>query len=91
MHLALNGKSHMSFIKPKSDFDYTINADGSVHIIDLNLGRMSVTNDAEQVLLEIHHHINLTGRTVTYRDSEGSIDYLLHNEGVFEGFAPGPR
>jgi len=76
------------YTKPKSDYDYTIKNDGSVYIVDLNLGRMSVTNDAEQVLLEIHHHIDLTGRDVTYRDSEGIVDRLLHEKGVFNGFAP---
>ncbi len=79
----------MNYTKPKSDYDYTIKEDGSVHIVDLNLGRMSVTNDAEQVLMEIHHHIDLTGRHVTYRDSDGQVDSLIHEKGVFIRFAPG--
>jgi len=79
----------MNWTKPKSNYDYTVNDDGSVHIVDL-LGGMSVTNDAEAVLMEIHHHIDLTGRDVTYRDTEGQVDRLLHEKGVFKGFAPGP-
>lgn len=75
--------------KARADYDYRINPDHSVHIIDHNLGSMSVTNDAEAVLLEIHRHIDLTGRAVTYRDSEGQVDRLLHEKGVFKGFAPG--
>lgn len=78
----------MSVTKARSDYDYTIKPDGTVHIVDLNLGRMSVTNDAENVLLEIHRHIDLTGRDVTYRDSDGQVDRLIHEKGVFKGFAP---
>ena len=81
----------MSFTKPRADYDYTINEDGSVHIVDQNLGNMSVTNDAEAVLWEIHHHIDLTGRDVTYLDSVGNIDRLIHKEGEFMRFEIGDR
>ena len=76
---------------PQSDYDYTIKPDGSVHIIDENLGNMSVTNDAENVLAKIHKEIDLTDRAVTYTDSEGQVDRLLHDKGEFIGFAPGQR
>ena len=52
---------------------------------------MSVTNDAENVLAAIHKEIDLTGRKVTYTDSDGQVDRLLHEAGEFKGFAPGPR
>ena len=74
-------------IKAKADYDYTIRKDGSVYIVDRNLGgMMSVTNDVDAVLLEIHRHIDLTGREVTYRDSEGKVDRLVHDKGVFVKF-----
>ncbi len=77
--------------EPKSDFTYRENDDGSVHITDLNLGQMSVTNDAENVIEAIHKVIDLTGREVTYTDSEGQVDRLIHENGEFLGFAPGPQ
>ena len=79
-----------SWRKPLADYSYIVNqTDNSVHILDLNLGRMSVTNDAENVLAEIHKEIDLTGRAVTYRDSEGQVDRLIHDKGEFLRFAPG--
>lgn len=79
-----------SWRTPRADYTWAEQpADRSVHIIDLNLGNMSVTNDAENVLAAIHKEIDLTGRTVTYTDSEGQVDQLLHEAGEFIGFAPG--
>jgi len=74
--------------RPLSDYSYTVTGN-KVHIIDQNLGRMSVTNDVENVLAEIHKEIDLTGKTVTYRDSEGHVDKLIHKNGEFLHFAPG--
>lgn len=76
---------------PKADYTFSVGTDGSVHIVDLNLGNMSVTNDAENVLAAIHKEVNLSGRSITYEDSEGQIDYLEHKDGEFLKFAPGPR
>jgi hypothetical protein len=73
-------------MKPRSDYSYRVDPDGSVFIRDMNMGRMSVTNDVENVLLAIHETIDLTGRKVTYRDSDGQIDTVLHEAGVFKGF-----
>jgi len=72
------------------DADYSWRyVDGSdVHIVDKNLGNRSVTNDAEGVLERLHQAIDLTGRRVTYTDTDGQIDQLLHTRGVFCGFAP---
>lgn len=63
---------------------------GVIHITDEGIDEISVTNDAEDVLLQIHKHVNLTGKKVQYTDSDGQIDRLLHERGVFTGFAPGP-
>lgn len=77
-----------SWRKPVSDYTFAIGKDGDVHIVDLNLGNMSVTNDAENVIAAIHAEIDLMGRNVTYTDSEGQVDRLIHNQGEFLAFAP---
>ena len=75
--------------KPLADYTYhKCMAHNSIHIRDLNLGRMSVTNDAENVLAAIHAEIDLTGKDVTYTDSEGQVDRLIHDKGEFLRFAP---
>ena len=63
---------------------------GVIHIDDEGIDEISVTNDAEDVLLQIHRAIGLTGKKVQYTDSEGQIDKLLHENGIFKGFSPGP-
>jgi hypothetical protein len=63
---------------------------GVVHIYDEGIEEISVTNDAEDVLLNIHKAIGLTGKKVQYTDSDGRIDRLLHTGGVFTGFMAGP-
>lgn len=73
----------------RSDWTYEILESGNVHVVDLNLGNMSVTNDAEQVIAALHQRINLNGRRVQYIDSVGQVDELLHEHGVFKGFAVG--
>lgn len=78
-----------SWRKPMSDYSYhKCMIRGGIHIVDLNLGRMSVTNDAENVLAQIHREIDLTGKDVTYTDSEGQVDRLIHDKGEFLRFAP---
>lgn len=57
----------------------------SIEITDLD-GRVSVTNDAENVVAEL---VRLYGnRRVFYIDSMGNRDELVHNNGVFTGYAP---
>lgn len=80
--------NHTQYIT-RANFTFAVEGD-LVTITDLNLGNMSVTNDAENVLLAIHNDIDLTGKRVQYYDSEGQLDRLLHENGVFKGFAPGP-
>jgi len=66
---------------PSDDSDYTYrienNKDGSVLvIIDLNIGRKSVTNNIEAILRRIaaDEKIVLTTMQIIYRDSEGNYD-----------------
>jgi len=57
-------------MKTQSDFTVIEKRDGILFIQDLNLGRRSVTNDAEQVLKWCREQHGKDIRLV-YRDSEG--------------------
>lgn len=50
----------------------------------------SVTNDAENVVAKLHSDGSLGCRLLYYYDSEGQMDRILHQNGKFIGFAPGP-
>lgn len=64
----------------------------SVTIADVGSQSMSVTNDAEAVVQELHERGVLRGRRLYYYDSQGQLDELKHDgSGRFTGFAPGPR
>lgn len=68
----------------------TLQVSGPLVIRDLNAGR-SVTNDAERVVRELWEQGRLFNeRRLFYYDSEGSLDELVHDEGTFVRFAPGP-
>lgn len=54
----------------RCDFEYLTVTDDIVFIRDRNLGRMSVTNDAEEVYRWITK-VAYPGRRVVYQDSEG--------------------
>lgn len=63
----------------KSDYTYNI-IDDVICIEDLNQGRMSVTNDAENVLSEIY--LSKIGEAIKkypiiYKDSEGIWDRMI--------------
>jgi hypothetical protein len=78
----------------KSRSNYTarlILSERRVHINDLcnEKGGMSVTNNAENVILEVGGMIPIFGLTISYTDTEGQTDELLHNGEKFTGFAPG--
>ena len=66
----------------KADYTYTIEH-GVVYIIDLNLGNVSVTNDAENVLTEINEnelnagHEGINKLKIMYRDSDESWDEII--------------
>ena len=53
---------------------------------------LSVTNGAEGVVAELIGAGILTdGQTLLYYDTEGDLDELVHKDGKFVGFAPGPN
>ena len=66
----------------RSDYKYDVDYENQIIVIkDLNLGRMSVTNNAENVLTEIEHKFNLIGETIIdkkiyYKDSIGKVDEI---------------
>lgn len=61
-------------------------------IKDIGKDCMSVTNDAEAVVRDLHRNGMLGERRLLYIDSEGSVDELKHDgKGVFQGFAPGVK
>lgn len=55
-------------------------------IEDLNLGSMSVTNDIESVILRCGQQVDLEGKRVIYKDSDGVYDEVLIEAGAFRGF-----
>ena len=65
-----------------SDYEYEIIGDVVV-IYDLNLGRMSVTNDIEEVIKEIGTTVDLSTRKIIYRDSCGVFDGITLNKERF--------
>lgn len=60
----------------RADYIYKI-SDRLVEITDLNLGGISVTNDAENVLTEINSEENIENLAVIYKDSEGDWCELI--------------
>lgn len=70
----------------RSDYEVVRVTPEIVFIDDLCDGRMSVTNDAENVVREVAK--SFPGRRVVYRDSDGNWDELLHAGGRFTGFCP---
>lgn len=52
---------------------------------------MTVTNNAESVVAELHASGQLAGRRLFYFDSDGNFDELLIHNGVFAGFRPGRK
>lgn len=66
--------------------------DDRVVIRDVGQDCMSVTNDAESVVLDLQRNGMLDARQLFYYDSDGRLDELKHDgHGAFKGFAPGPR
>ena len=68
----------------KSSFSITEIKDDRVVILDNNLGRRSVTNDAENVVEYLYSVYG--NRRIFYIDSEGILDELRHSNGNFVGF-----
>jgi hypothetical protein len=61
--------------KTQADFTYSI-LGNVISIIDLDLGKRSVTNDIENVLrkIEYYHQGSIVGFKIMYRDSESIWD-----------------
>lgn len=52
---------------------------------------MTITNDAEGVVAELWKlGLLKSHQRLFYYDSGGDLDELLHQDGTFTGFAPGP-
>ena len=65
-----------------SDFAVVEERAGILFILDLNLGGMSVTNDAERVYEWCqYHHGHGVGIRIVYRDSEGEWSEMARNPG----------
>lgn len=66
--------------------------DDTIFIKDVGGDGMTVTNDAEAVVRDLHRNGMLGDRRLLYADSEGTIDEIRHDgKGVFVGFAPGKK
>ena len=57
----------------------------TIYIVDTN-GRVSVTNDAENVVSAVV--MAYGNRKIVYRDSLGEWGELIHTNGVFTDFGP---
>jgi len=71
--------------------NYDIVEDSDEYILIRDLGDdncLSITKGAEIIVDELS--MRLDGRKLYYIDSEGYIDQLLHENGMFMGFAPTP-
>lgn len=74
----------------RCNFEVVSVAIESVTIRDLNNGRMSVTNDAENVVAELRRaEILIPGRRLFYFDSQGHEDEILWQEDGSVRFAFG--
>jgi|GEM_PF-3030794 len=61
----------------RSDYEIVRIEDDRVFIVDLDLGNMSVTNDADNVLEEINK--NFPNRRLIYKDTLGNWDEITYN------------
>jgi len=78
----------------KSNFnaEYSVRriTDDYIYIVDdCGTHSKSVTNDVENVLSYLSEMYKLGNRRLFYRDSDGVIDEILHDNGKFITFAPG--
>lgn len=70
----------------RSDFQIVAVKSDKVFLADLDMGRMSVTNDAESVVSYVAR--KYPNRRIIYKDSDGRWYELQHNDGNFSGFKP---
>lgn len=77
-------------MKARASYVIERQSDTIIVIADVGTG-ITVTNDAEAVIQEMHERGLLQTQQVLYYDSEGQLDELKHDgKGRFTGFAPGP-
>jgi hypothetical protein len=68
-----------------SSFTVTTVAPSAVFLVDNNDNSKSVTNDAENVVSYVNSQF--PNRRIFYKDTMGSWDELVHNNGTFIRFA----
>ncbi len=75
----------------RSAYEIISQDDATLTIRDTGGGRLlTVTNDAEAVVAELHRSGRLGIRKLLYWDSEGSLDEIHHDgRGGFTGFGCG--
>ncbi|HEY5444461.1 MAG TPA: hypothetical protein VIJ87_08345 [Pyrinomonadaceae bacterium] len=74
----------------RAKYRVELQTEDQILIKDVGEGSMTVTNDAEAVVRDLHRNGMLGERRLLYIDSEGSVDELKHDgKGAFQGFAPG--
>jgi hypothetical protein len=71
-------RAHVIVLKVTDDF---------IYLADENDGAMSITNDAEAVVMWANRLY--PNRRIIYRDTEGYWDELVHEDGVFKYFEIG--
>ena len=73
-----------------ADYDLVTINDQFVYIKDSGHNQFkTVTNDVQFVLSSLQTDYNLKNQRVFYRDSQGTIDEIGHNAGIFQSFKPG--
>jgi len=77
------------FMDFHADFSIIDIEDDYIYIKDRCGPNKSVTNDAEWVLAELHKRFDIAGKRIFYMDTEGIIDELVHENGIFKAFRPG--
>lgn len=87
--VAAGAASHAGAARgPAGRARWTFWLEGRFVLLEDQGGAVSVTNDAERVVLELASRCPLEGRRVLYRDSMGRWDELVVQAGRFVRFAP---
>lgn len=72
----------------KSDIEIIHRDDAKIVLVDLDLGRKSLTNDAENVIMFLNDLGLSDDQRVFYKDSDGEWGELHHYNGEFLRFYP---
>lgn len=73
-------------MKNHADYEIVRVEDDKVFIVDLDLGNISVTNDASNVYREINN--NFPNRRLIYRDTLGNWDEIVINKNLSVEYLP---